>query len=304
MFWPRRRNVTDQPTSAQKLPFSQRHGLVPPPILLSFKDIPKHLWTDLFNTLQVSCQESMEKEELASDIGMHFFHEPIDNIPRSDFGGDISISLLIKYKRQDLEGQQDKYRYVSDPRIYDLVEFVYASPYSCSIRESLQKGVNEDFQRDFASVKMIDGLVTPISDEEQSHAVEAAMQGPLEDVNSQVRTALALLADRENPKYRDSVKNSVSAVESLCKHIVGDSKAPLGDALNKLETVGVPIHSALKEAFRKLYGYASDIARHGLMGSDNLDVEDARHMLVTCLAFINYLVVKADKAGIKLEILE
>jgi hypothetical protein len=32
----------------------------------------------------------------------------------------------------------------------------------------------------------------------------------------------------------------------------------------------------------------------------HLELEDARYMLVTCSAFINHLVVKADKAGIKL----
>jgi hypothetical protein len=36
------------------------------------------------------------------------------------------------------------------------------------------------------------------------------------------------------------------------------------------------------------------------MGVDDLDQEDARYMLVTCSAFVNYLVVKADKAGVKL----
>jgi hypothetical protein len=242
----------------------------------------------------------MEQVELASDIWMHFLHEPISDIPRNDFGGGISISLLLRYKRQEFESQQKSYYYVSDHRIYDLLEFVYSSKYAQAIRQPLQEGTNRDFKRNFASVKMIDGLITPISDEEQSHAVEVAMQGPLEDVNSQVRTALALLADREKPNYRDSVKNSISAVESLCKHIVGDSKATLEDALKKMEATAMPIHPALRDAFRKFYAYAGDVARHGLMGSDNLDVEDARHMLVTCSAFINYLVVKADKAGIQL----
>lgn len=292
--------MTDQPTSAQKLPFSQRYGLAPTPTPLFLKDISKELWRDLFNTLQLSCQKSMQQAELASDIWMHFFHEPISEIPRSQFTGNVSIAELIEGRRITFESEQERGSYVLDCRIYDLIEFVYASQHSHSIRESLQKDVNQDFKRDFASVQMIDGLVTPISDEEQSRAIEAAMQGPLENVNSQVRTALALLADRENPNYRDSVKNSISAVESLCKHIVGDSKATLEDALKTIEATAMPIHPALKEAFRKLYAYAGDVARHGLMGSDNLDVEDARHMLVTCSAFINYLVVKADKAGIKL----
>jgi len=52
-----------------------------------------------------------------------------------------------------------------------------------------------------------------------------------------------------------------------------------------------------------MYGYMSDESgvRHAMMGEDHLELEDARYMFVTCSAFINYLVVKADKVGIKLE---
>ena len=292
--------MTDDPARHPQLTFSQRYGLEAVPTMLSFKDIPATLQEDLFNTLQVSCQECSEQAELASDIWMHFFHEPITDIPRVDLGRGISISKLLRDKRLDFKIRQEKFHVYSDPRIYDLVEFVYASEYAQSIRQPLQEGVNRDFKRNFASVKMIDGLIAPVSDEEQSHAIEAAMQGPLADVNSQVHTALALLADREHPIYRDSVKNSISAVESLCKHIVGDSRLTLEDALKKVGPTAVPVHPAIKDAFRKLYAYAGDVARHGLMGFDNLDVEDARYMLVTCSAFINYLVVKADKAGIRL----
>jgi sorbitol-specific phosphotransferase system component IIC len=294
--------VTDDPVDYQRLNFSQRCGLEAVPTMLSFRDIPNTLQEDLFNTLQVSCHKCTSQPELASDVWMHFFHEPITDIPRViSFGAyNISISQLLTNKRLEFIIRQKKYHIVSDPSIYDLVEFVYASPYADSIRELLQESTNLDFKRNFASVKMIDGLITPISDEEQARAIETAMQGPLDDVNSQVRAALSLLANREKPNYRDSVKNSISAVESLCKHIVGDSKATLGGALKELKNAGVTIHPALEKALGELYGYASDIARHGLIGSDNLDVEDARHMLVTCSAFINYLVVKADKAGIKL----
>jgi len=34
------------------------------------------------------------------------------------------------------------------------------------------------------------------------------------------------------------------------------------------------------------------------MDEPNLDIEDAKFMLVSCSAFVNYLVVKAQKAGI------
>jgi hypothetical protein len=288
--------MTDQPMSARKLPFSQRYGLAPAPTILSFKVISKELWTDLFNTLQLVCRESVEREDLAQDVWTHFLHKPIGRIPIQSYTGETLAESVIEQARSDFEREQDH----SNPRLYDLVEFVYASQYSRSMRASLQASVNADLKRDFASVSMIGGYIVPVSDDEQRQAIELAMQGPLPEVGSQLRVALSLLADRDKPNYRDSIKNSISAVESLCRHIVGDSKATLGDALKELKKARVTIHPALEKAFGELYGYASDIARHGLIGSDNLDVEDARHMLVTCSAFINYLVVKADKAGIQL----
>ena len=37
---------------------------------------------------------------------------------------------------------------------------------------------------------------------------------------------------------------------------------------------------------------------HALMDEPTLDIEDAKFMLISCSAFVNYLVVKAQKAGI------
>ena len=60
----------------------------------------------------------------------------------------------------------------------------------------------------------------------------------------------------------------------------------------------------LKEAFQRLYQYTSSAEgiRHaiGLMEEPNLNYEDAKFMLVSCSAFINYLMSKASKAGIKM----
>ncbi len=83
--------------------------------------------------------------------------------------------------------------------------------------------------------------------------------------------------------------------------ITGDSKATLGQALKIIENK-INIHPALKIAFDKLYGYTSDEdgIRHCLMDESNLDFEDAKFMLVSCSAFINYLKEKASKVKIEL----
>ena len=62
------------------------------------------------------------------------------------------------------------------------------------------------------------------------------------------------------------------------------------------------MHPALNKAFSTLYGYTSNAKgiRHALLEESTLDFEDAKFMLVACSAFINYLKVKASKAGIEL----
>ncbi|GAI53088.1 unnamed protein product, partial [marine sediment metagenome] len=62
----------------------------------------------------------------------------------------------------------------------------------------------------------------------------------------------------------------------------------------------IDLHPALEKAFDSLYGYTSDEGgiRHALMGVPDLDFEDAKFMLVSCAAFINYLKLKSLKGGI------
>ncbi|MBY0098678.1 hypothetical protein [Mesobacillus maritimus] len=68
------------------------------------------------------------------------------------------------------------------------------------------------------------------------------------------------------------------------------------------ERLGVQMHGALREGFLKIYGYTSDGdgIRHALIEEPSLSFEDAKFMLVACSAFVNYLVVKSEKAGITL----
>jgi hypothetical protein len=109
-----------------------------------------------------------------------------------------------------------------------------------------------------------------------------------------------LFSDRKSPDYRNSVKESISAVEAICKIITGDEKATLGQALKKLEDKGLHLHAALRNAFSSLYGYTNDAEgiRHALLEEPTLDFDDAKFMLVSCSAFVNYLAAEAAKAGI------
>ena len=77
------------------------------------------------------------------------------------------------------------------------------------------------------------------------------------------------------------------------------SQATLGNTLKKLKANGVVIHSAMKAGFEKMYGYTSDTdgIRHGGIDFTNAPAEDAKYMLISCSAFVNYLVEKFAKVN-------
>jgi hypothetical protein len=77
-------------------------------------------------------------------------------------------------------------------------------------------------------------------------------------VNSQLHTTLELLADRNQPNYRGSIKNSISAVETVCRKLTGNNKATFGQALKRLKDAGIQLHPSLELAFGQLYGDMSD----------------------------------------------
>ncbi len=120
--------------------------------------------------------------------------------------------------------------------------------------------------------------------------------------NIHLKSALEKLSDKKAPDYRNSIKESISAVESVAKAISGNTKDSLGSALDKIKDK-IKIHQALEKGFKQFYGYTSDSGgiRHALMENETCDFEDANFMIVSSSAFINYLIVKADKAGLQLK---
>jgi len=158
--------------------------------------------------------------------------------------------------------------------------------------------INELFQREYVGYRFIEGEITPISDDVEVAEIEKSLDIEFQGCKSHIQKALGFLSDRENPDYKNSIKESISAVESICQIITQNSKATLGEALKKLEDHGVKIHEAMRKSFSSLYGYTSDEGgiRHceGMFRSD-VSFEEAKYMLVSCCAFVNYLIAEYGK---------
>jgi hypothetical protein len=180
--------------------------------------------------------------------------------------------------------------------VYDFIEvfpeLYFQNNYQ---REEYRKYCNIVLEQECCAYRFIDSHIVKLTDDMEIESIEKSLSLASKHIGAQthIKTSLQLLSDKSNPDYRNSIKESILAVESTCKIIVGDNKATLGKALDILEKK-YQLHTALKEGFKKIYGYTSDAdgIRHALLEESTLKYDDAFYMLVSCSAFINYLISK------------
>ena len=179
--------------------------------------------------------------------------------------------------------------------IYDFIEYSLQNfPFSISeveeARNHFKSLCNIFLKREMSAWRIVGNQLARLTSDEEIEAVEKArnLRGP---VATHITTAVGLMSDRRNPDYRNSIKESISAVEAMCCIITEKPKATLDEALKALEQKDVRLHGALKKAFSSLYGYTSDAQgiRHKLIEDPQTDFEDAKFMLVSCSAFVNLL---------------
>ncbi|MDO4800555.1 MAG: hypothetical protein Q4A15_00170 [Prevotellaceae bacterium] len=145
--------------------------------------------------------------------------------------------------------------------------------------------------------RIVNDEIVEITSEEEIAVIEQALtvDGAIE---KHISAALALMSQRPEPDYRNSIKESISSVEYICRKITG--KNTLGDALKELDGNYIVLPPMLKTAFEKLYVYTNDKTtgiRHALMDEKDTapGFEEAKFMLVACSAFVNYIKSKLSK---------
>ncbi len=227
----------------------------------------------------------------------NFLKKPIDEIPYEIY--------RVKYEIRNYFFSCKWYE------VYDLIEFTIELLEEDILRQGIDKkhlldSFNKVLEREFSGYRFIEQQLCPITNASEIKEIEEILSLTesftlLKSCNIHLKEALSKLSDRLNPDYRNSIKESISAVESIAKVISNNIKDTLGGALDKIKGK-LKIHPSLERGFKQIYGYTSDTdgIRHALVEETTCDFEDAKFMLVSCSAFINYLVVKANKAGIAL----
>ncbi|WP_390349312.1 AbiJ-NTD4 domain-containing protein [Variovorax boronicumulans] len=182
--------------------------------------------------------------------------------------------------------------------VYDLIDFIARTAHS-NLQKPLIPAFNEALARENAGYRFVGGELVEITERAEIEAIESAITKGARDSKAHLQRALQLFADRESPDYRNSIKESISAVESVCKAIVGNPAGTLGDAMKLLKKTQT-VHPHFEQALIKLYAYTNDAGgiRHALTdASVQVTSEDAKFMLVTCSGFCSYLwALSADRS--------
>jgi hypothetical protein len=283
----------DRPEQSHKS-FSERYGYRPARSVFQVDSIDEPLRNGLLTALDLHVLNPIENAD------SYFEQELIQ--------GFLTTLWVDHYKLRLKFGPEPPYHWhlfrtnrLKDGPWYELYDFIEYSlnyfPFSLSTdkksKQLFKSLCNRFLEREMSAWRIIGNQVVQLTSYEEIEAVEAAQAivGKYEPVATHISTALRHLSDRKSPDYRNSIKEAISAVESMCRIITNDPKATLGDALKKLEKAGVNLHPSLKIAFGKLYGYTSDQGgiRHSLLDQSSIDFEDAKFMLVSCSAFVNLL---------------
>jgi AbiJ N-terminal domain 4 len=100
-------------------------------------------------------------------------------------------------------------------------------------QRKFERQINEVLEREKSTYRFIEGKLARITNEVEMQELEqAARHGDrFAPVAEHVRTTLELYSKKLQPDYRNSIKESISAVESAAKIITGQQKATLVDRL-------------------------------------------------------------------------
>jgi len=253
----------------------------------------------------------------ARSIGIRCYRDFYD-APNKEMGSDFYKDILSEVMNVPVHLPSNAYyeweknydtivKIISDAPYNEVLDLVW---YIChwisdhitatDVMHTIYESFNTLFEREYVGYRFVAGKIVPITDENEAKEIEQACHTPFDGARTQLQKALGFLSDREHPDYKNCVKESISAVESVCKVLANDPKAELGKALKSLISNGMNIHGSLKSAILALYGYASDEGgiRHAERETEStVTFEEAKFMMVTCSAIVNYLVAEYGKHG-------
>ncbi len=272
--------------------FSDRIGATRPSTSLQIDSISDELRHSIWNLLLHVIGDDWPS-------AARFFAEFFFKVPAHELPADLHSSRHWVFQRYSgMSKWHEPYNLLEF-----LVEYVGLLTTNRWQQDQIVAQANQILERELSGYRFVAGVLTRLTEAEEVAAIEEAVSNAdhlgLGLVKDHLKQALKCLGRKPDPDYRNSIKESISAVEATVKLITGKRGGGLDKALNVL-AAKTGMHPVLEAGLSKLYGYTSDASgiRHAMLKEPTVDYDDAKFMLVSCSAFVNFLIGKADKAGL------
>ncbi|MCT0198485.1 hypothetical protein KQ313_02120 [Synechococcus sp. CS-1325] len=131
----------------------------------------------------------------------------------------------------------------------------------------------------------------------ESAALETTISKGLESLEDgavtahrELSEALRDLSRRPEPDITGAIQHSMASLECLCRQLTGDSKGTLGEIIKRNPAL---LPAPLDQAMSKLWGFASEYARH-IREGQTPTFKDAQLVVGVCVSIATYLAAKHE----------
>jgi hypothetical protein len=151
-------------------------------------------------------------------------------------------------------------------KVYDFVEALYRQLWNSRGRDLAtrwQDLINDYFLEAGVGWRMVDGLLESRGPEAFVAVVDAGRntlnEARLPTARQEIHEALRDLSRRPEPDLTGAIQHAMAALECTAREAAGDPRATLGEVLKRYPDL---LPKPIDEAVSKLWGYASEMARH------------------------------------------
>ena len=201
--------------------FSERYGYTPVKDMMQLESMDGQLrnglWSAFYDTV-AQHGKNVSRINMSSDyfyllvaLWKKFYKLPTDTLPTSTGSYDKSLGLV-----------RNRFNKMEWFVVYNFLEFVAQNISSRIVKNQYVQNCNQVLRQEMAGYRFVDDEIARITSDEQIAEIEKAISGAnANPVSSHLKRALELLSDRAEPDYRNSIKESISAVEALCVNLTG-----------------------------------------------------------------------------------
>lgn len=275
--------------SNDNIPFSQRNGYVPFIQQLDLEKIPQEFKEKVKALLDAIIKKNKNFSYVIDPEYIYVVKNLYINFYKGDYRYFDNSKKFVNYFIFDFIDRSSFFE------IFDFLEQIIIDFYNIRKDNGVELYLKSLFKKYRLAYTIYNGKIVPIANDTEGKTYIGALNMTEKTGTNGAHSHLIKAGEQINhQKWAESVRESISAVEAVCRQIAGEN-ASLGAALSKIAKQ-YHLHPAFKKALSELYGYTSDEngIRHSLLDNPQAKVDqtDALFMLGACASFVSYLLAR------------